>query len=87
MNLEIRLRRLEQLCKYRRKHVHCQAFVLSIRVIRTLQTLVIVSKNDFFFYQDEGADLPFAPPLRNELYLVPSGVRPVLQRTAIEVSK
>ena len=40
----------------------------------------------FLSFQDEGADLPFAPPLRNELYLVPSGVRPVLQRTAIEVN-
>ncbi|XP_028412829.1 myoferlin-like isoform X1 [Dendronephthya gigantea] len=39
----------------------------------------------FELFLDEGADLPFAPPLRNELYLVPSGVRPVLQRTAIEV--
>lgn len=35
--------------------------------------------------QDEGSDLPFAPPLRNDLYLVPGGLRPVLQRTAIEV--
>lgn len=39
----------------------------------------------FLTFQDEGADLPFSPPLRNELYLVPSGVRPVMQRTAIEV--
>lgn len=39
----------------------------------------------FELFLDEGAELPFAPPMRNELYLVPNGVRPVLQRTAVEV--
>ena len=38
-----------------------------------------------FFSQDEGADLPFAPPMKGNLFLVPNGVRPVMQRTAIEV--
>lgn len=33
-----------------------------------------------------GKDLPFAPPKRGALYLVPNGIRPVMQRTAIEVS-
>ena len=36
-------------------------------------------------FQDEGADLPFAPPMKGNLYLVPNGIRPVMQRTAIEV--
>ena len=36
--------------------------------------------------QDEGADLPFAPPMKGDLYLVPNGVRPVMQRTAVEVT-
>lgn len=35
--------------------------------------------------QDEGAELPFTPPMRGELYAVRSGVRPKLQRSAIEV--
>lgn len=37
------------------------------------------------FTQDEGADLPFAPPMKGSLFLVPNGIRPVMQRTAIEV--
>ena len=41
--------------------------------------------HSFFFSQDEGADLPFAPPMKGNLFLVPNGVRPVMQRTAIEV--
>lgn len=35
--------------------------------------------------QDEGAELPFTPPMRGELYAVRSSVRPKLQRSAIEV--
>ncbi|XP_052821675.1 myoferlin isoform X1 [Octopus bimaculoides] len=31
-----------------------------------------------------GKDLPFLPPKRGELYQVPNGIRPVLQRTGIE---
>ncbi|EDO36863.1 predicted protein, partial [Nematostella vectensis] len=34
---------------------------------------------------DEGTDLPFAPPMKGNLFLVPNGIRPVMQRTAIEV--
>lgn len=37
------------------------------------------------YLQDEGAELPFTPPMRGELYAVRSGVRPKLQRSAIEV--
>ncbi|XP_015759469.1 PREDICTED: dysferlin-like [Acropora digitifera] len=36
-------------------------------------------------FLDEGADLPFTPPMRGELFAVRSGVRPKLQRSAIEV--
>ena len=30
-------------------------------------------------------ELPFVPPMRGDFYLVPNGVRPVLQRTGLEV--
>ncbi|XP_067038375.1 myoferlin-like isoform X1 [Acropora muricata] len=36
-------------------------------------------------FLDEGAELPFTPPTRGELFAVRSGVRPKLQRSAIEV--
>lgn len=39
--------------------------------------------------QDEGTDLPYFPSTkenRPSLYIVPSGIRPAVQRTAIEVS-
>lgn len=39
----------------------------------------------FELFLDEGADLPFAPPMKGSLFLVPNGIRPVMQRTAIEV--
>ncbi|CAG2195234.1 MYOF [Mytilus edulis] len=32
-----------------------------------------------------GADLPFLPPKKGSLFLVPNGIRPVMQRTGIEV--
>lgn len=32
-----------------------------------------------------GKDLPFLPPKRGELYQVPNGIRPILQRTGIEL--
>ncbi|EDO36866.1 predicted protein, partial [Nematostella vectensis] len=38
-----------------------------------------------FLRGDEGADLPYYPPMNKDLYMVPSGIRPVVQRTAIEV--
>ena len=41
-----------------------------------------------FTPQDEGADLPYLPPTKEHkpsLYMVPSGIRPAVQRTAIEV--
>lgn len=37
--------------------------------------------------QMNGEDLPFAPPKKNDLYIVPTGIRPIMRRTAIEVSK
>ena len=44
---------------------------------------------EYFFLvkilQDEGAELPFTPPMRGELFVVRSGVRPKLQRSAVEV--
>lgn len=33
-----------------------------------------------------GEDLPFAPPKKNDLYIVPTGIRPIMRRTAVEVS-
>ncbi|GAB1610572.1 myoferlin-like isoform X9, partial [Argonauta hians] len=36
------------------------------------------------FLMTPGKDLPFLPPKRGELYQVPNGIRPVLQRTGIE---
>jgi hypothetical protein len=33
-----------------------------------------------------GSDLPFLPPKKGDLFLVPNGIRPVMQRTAIEVN-
>ncbi|XP_048584840.1 myoferlin isoform X2 [Nematostella vectensis] len=39
----------------------------------------------FELFLDEGTDLPFAPPMKGNLFLVPNGIRPVMQRTAIEV--
>ncbi|XP_074642408.1 myoferlin-like [Tubulanus polymorphus] len=37
------------------------------------------------FLVDGSKDLPFHPPKRGSLFLVPNGIRPVMQRTAIEV--
>ncbi|XP_072177496.1 myoferlin-like [Diadema setosum] len=37
------------------------------------------------FLMSETSDLPFMPPKRGELYIVPNGIRPVLQRTGVEV--
>lgn len=42
----------------------------------------------FELFLDEGADLPYFPPTKEHkpsLYMVPSGIRPAVQRTAIEV--
>ena len=43
----------------------------------------------FELFAYEGGDLPFLPPMKSQeeggLYSVPAGIRPVLQRTAIEV--
>ncbi|XP_006816720.1 myoferlin-like, partial [Saccoglossus kowalevskii] len=39
----------------------------------------------FELYLKEDGDLPFMPPMEGKLYRVPSGIRPVMQRTAIEV--
>ncbi|CAG0890724.1 unnamed protein product, partial [Cyprideis torosa] len=34
---------------------------------------------------DSEMDLPYLPPKRGELFIVPSGIRPILQRTAVEI--
>ncbi|KAH3789669.1 hypothetical protein DPMN_167855, partial [Dreissena polymorpha] len=39
----------------------------------------------FELFLMSGKDLPFMPPKRGSLYSVPNGIRPVMQRTAIEV--
>ncbi|XP_022778128.1 myoferlin-like [Stylophora pistillata] len=36
-------------------------------------------------FLDEDAELPFIPPMRGDLYTVRSGVRPKLERSAIEI--
>ncbi|CAH1784691.1 unnamed protein product [Owenia fusiformis] len=38
----------------------------------------------FELFLMNGSDLPFLPPKRGNLYQVPSGIRPIMQRTAIE---
>ncbi|XP_063963829.1 myoferlin-like isoform X5 [Lytechinus pictus] len=37
------------------------------------------------FLMSEGTDLPFMPPKKGELFIVPNGIRPVLQRTGVEI--
>lgn len=38
--------------------------------------------------QSEDSDLPYPPPQREpNIYMVPQGIKPVLQRTAVEVSR
>lgn len=40
----------------------------------------------YFVLQADEGDLPLVPPRRGEqLYMVPQGIRPVVQLTAIEV--
>lgn len=40
----------------------------------------------WFTFQETDGDLPLVPPRRGEkLYMVPQGIRPVVQLTAIEV--
>ncbi|XP_052773227.1 myoferlin-like isoform X7 [Mya arenaria] len=39
----------------------------------------------FELFLNNGKDLPFMPPKRGDLFAVPNGIRPVMQRTAIEV--
>ncbi|XP_047127416.1 myoferlin isoform X1 [Hydra vulgaris] len=39
----------------------------------------------FEIFLDEGADLPFPPPMKDNRYIVPSGIRPVMVRTGIEI--
>ncbi|XP_022096608.1 dysferlin-like isoform X4 [Acanthaster planci] len=36
------------------------------------------------FLMSETSDLPFMPPMRGDLFLVPNGIRPVMQRTGVE---
>ncbi|XP_030841562.1 myoferlin isoform X6 [Strongylocentrotus purpuratus] len=37
------------------------------------------------FLMSDGKDLPFMPPKKGELFIVPNGIRPVLQRTGVEI--
>ncbi|KAJ8026374.1 Dysferlin [Holothuria leucospilota] len=37
------------------------------------------------FLIEENTDLPYAPPMRGNLYIVPKGIRPVLQKTGVEI--
>jgi len=39
----------------------------------------------FELFLDEGADLPFTPPMKDNRYIVPNGIRPVMVRTGIEI--
>jgi len=39
----------------------------------------------FELFLDEGADLPFPPPMKENRFIVPNGIRPVLVRTGIEI--
>ena len=45
----------------------------------------IVSSSFDILLQMNGRDLPFMPPKRGSLFIVPNGIRPVMQRTAVEV--
>ncbi|CAG0907098.1 unnamed protein product, partial [Darwinula stevensoni] len=36
------------------------------------------------FLKDGASELPFLPPKKGELFIVPSGIRPIVQRTAVE---
>ena len=37
-------------------------------------------------FQVNDEDLPLLPPVKGDLFMVPQGIRPVVQLTAIEVS-
>ncbi|XP_071507429.1 myoferlin-like [Diadema antillarum] len=37
------------------------------------------------FLQKSHSDLPFMPPMKQNRYVVPSGIRPVMQHTAVEI--
>ncbi|XP_057307144.1 myoferlin-like [Hydractinia symbiolongicarpus] len=39
----------------------------------------------FELFLDEGADLPFPPPMKDNRYIVPNGIRPVMVRTGVEI--
>ncbi|XP_033126409.1 myoferlin-like isoform X5 [Anneissia japonica] len=39
----------------------------------------------FELFLADNTDLPFMPPMRGQLYLVPNGIRPVMQRTGVEI--
>ena len=47
---------------------------------------MIYSMYLFLFWQDEGADLPLPPPMKENRFIVPNGIRPVLVRTGVEVN-
>ena len=37
----------------------------------------------FELFLDEGENLPFMPPMKDDVYLVPNGIRPVLHRNEV----
>ena len=63
-------------------YVHCFSF--SFKLVYRFPAIYLI----LHLYQDEGAEMPFlpltaAPPLKH--YIVPTGIRPNLQNTRVEV--
>ncbi|XP_071827267.1 myoferlin-like isoform X3 [Apostichopus japonicus] len=54
-------------------------------VYRSGQTAGELLASFELFLIEDNTDLPFAPPMRGNLYMVPKGIRPVLQRTGVEI--
>ena len=46
---------------------------------------IFIPRNDSSFQADD-KELPVLPPKRNNFYTVPTGIRPQLQRTGVEVN-
>jgi len=65
-----------------------ESFSELIELVLNPTLLIQHNKNIFksvVVFQLGGNDLPFLPPKKGSLYLVPNGIRPVMQRTGIEV--
>lgn len=61
----------------------CECFVLLI-IEFTAPSGELLAAFELLLKDQE--ELPMLPPTRGDLYMVPFGVRPLLQRTRIEVS-